>query len=89
MPESRPVRYWLAFLLGLHALNQQALTKKEKTGGFFLFCGKQMKTNALVLLIFYCISSILSTTGWGLSAVSNACYQAFLFSERGERLHTI
>jgi hypothetical protein len=45
------------------------LTKKEKTA-FFLLCSKQAKINTLIFLIFYCISSILTATGWGLSAVS-------------------
>jgi hypothetical protein len=45
------------------------LTKKEKTG-FFLLCGKQAKINALIFLIFYCTSTILSAAGWGLPAVS-------------------
>jgi hypothetical protein len=45
------------------------LTKKEKTG-FFLLCSKQAKINALIFLVFYCNSSILTATGWGLSAVS-------------------
>jgi hypothetical protein len=48
------------------------LTKKEKTG-FFLLRGKQAKINALISPIFYCVSSILSATGWGLSAVSPPC----------------
>jgi hypothetical protein len=38
------------------------MTKKEKTG-FFLLCSKQAKINALIFLIFYCTSSILSATG--------------------------
>jgi ABC-type proline/glycine betaine transport system permease subunit len=52
------------------------LTKKEKAG-FFLLRGNQAKINALIFLIFYCISSILSATGWGLSEVSKAAKAAF------------
>ncbi|MBK4716085.1 MULTISPECIES: hypothetical protein [Tenebrionibacter/Tenebrionicola group] len=47
----------------------QSVDKEGKTG-FFLLCGKQAKINALILLIFYCVSSILSASGWGLSAAS-------------------
>jgi hypothetical protein len=46
------------------------LTKKENTGVSLLRGDKQAKINSLIFLIFYCISSILSATGWGLSAVS-------------------
>jgi hypothetical protein len=38
------------------------LTKKEKTI-FFFVCGKQVKVNPLIFLVFYCVSSILSATG--------------------------
>ncbi|MBV4412005.1 hypothetical protein J0B02_04020 [Enterobacteriaceae bacterium YMB-R22] len=55
------------------------MTKKEKTG-FFLLCGKQAKINALIFLIFYCTSSFLSATGWGLPAVSaNLLFAGWLF----------
>ncbi|MBK4716010.1 hypothetical protein JJB97_11885 [Enterobacterales bacterium BIT-L3] len=53
------------------AARLRLLTKKEKTG-FFLLCGKQAKINVLIFRIFSCVSSILSATGWGLSAVSAA-----------------
>jgi hypothetical protein len=71
-----PVTYVSLFICSLRAklrFTRSLLTKKEKTV-FFLLCGKQAKIDALIFLIFYCVSSILSATGWGLSAVSGQNY---------------